>query len=197
MREIIDLLKKEKSDATSSENSHRNMLVNAAAAFYQAGHEKAAQRVYNELKTLYPRPEFEVSLVQFIRTRVKEMFSSVTIHDATQMIQGMLVESYLRYALRDDDEAFGREKMAEQIYNVYQKEWIGEKVKRVDLPELSMMRFLALDSFLQDQMYPVSLRQGLLDRIKIERPEVYKQFEKIAIKLAEQARQADANQPQN
>ena len=37
-----------------------------------------------------------------------------------EIVQMMLRESYFRYALRDDDEAFSREKMAEEVYNHYQ-----------------------------------------------------------------------------
>jgi hypothetical protein len=185
-----------KDDTTSLENGHRNMLTNAVVSFYQAGHEAYAQKIYNELRQLYPRPQFDVSLVAFVKTQIREDLRSITINEAVEMIVMMLREGYRAYALHNDDEAFRNEKMAREIYDNYQAQWQDEKVLRVDLPkDFGMMRFIALNSFLNDEMFPPNLRLALLGRMKLERPQLYQQLENTAKKLQEEASKAEANQP--
>ena len=50
---------------------------------------------------------------------------------------------------------YRNEKMAKEIYDNYQSQWQDEKILRVDLPkEFGMMRLIALNSFLNDEMFP-------------------------------------------
>jgi hypothetical protein len=42
---------------------------------------------------------------------------------------------------------------------------------------MPMLRYLALVDFLSDEQYPPNLRINLLERIRNERPELYKQLE--------------------
>ena len=168
----------------SMQDGHRNMLVNAAFSFYQAGHINQAQKIYNQLRKLYPKPEFNVSLVIFVRNRLREELRSLGIHNAREIIQMMLRESYFRYAMRDDDEAAGREKMAQQTYEQY-KSVCGDE-QRVNLPDFKMLRYLALLDFLDDRRYPPNLRQNLIGRIKIERPKLAEQLEEQQRKLIQQ-----------
>jgi hypothetical protein len=195
IRATIAKYKRLKSDPKSLEDGHRNMLNNAIVSFYQAGHEVYAQRIYDEVRQLYPRPEFDVPLVAFVKNRIREDLRSISINDAVRIIVGMLRESYRAYALHNDDEAYRNEKMAKEVYDVYQAEWRSEKIKRVDLPEdFGMLRFIAIDSFLNDEMFPPNLRLNLLGRMKLERPQLYQQLEGTAKKLMERANQADPNQ---
>jgi hypothetical protein len=100
-------------------------------------------------------------------------------------IMPMLREAYFRYALRDDDASYALEKMAEDIYNVYMKEY-GEEA-RLQLPEFRIMKFLAFTDFFNDQGYPLTMRQNLLARIKIEQPKLYEQFYQIQQQLDQEA----------
>ena len=168
----------------SLQHGHRNMLINAAFLFYQSNHTAQAQKIYNQLRKLYPLDEFKVPLVVFVRNRFKEELESIDIFNATEQIAAMLSESYFRYALRDDDEAAGREQLAEEVWQIYLKEYPDEQ--RIDLPEFPLMRYFALLDFLNDDQYPPNLRQNLLGRIRIERPELYKQLEKQAEILKKQ-----------
>ncbi|OHB55623.1 MAG: hypothetical protein A2Y07_09715 [Planctomycetes bacterium GWF2_50_10] len=190
MDAVVDKYIKLKDDPVSITNGQRNMLTNALVSFYQGGHRDYALKIYNKLRRLFPqRPEFRSDMVTFIRSQIKEELQSVTIHDAVEQIQGMLVDSYMNYALGNDDEASGREQMAREIYDVYQKEWVTEKVKRVDLPEFSMMRYLAIEAFLNDDMYPPNLRLNLIGRIKLEKPEMFKQLEIKANQLMQKEKE--------
>jgi len=173
----------------SLQDGHRNMLKNAIFLFYQSGHTTQAQEIYDQLRKLYPLKEFKVPLVVFARNRFREELESIGIFDATEQIIGLLRESYFRYALRDDDAAFGSEKLAQEIWDRYQSEYPAEH--RVDLAKLPMLRYFALLDFLNDGQYPPNLRQNLLGRIKIERPDLYKQLEQQEEEVRKQAEKVE------
>ena len=174
----------------SLQNGHRNMLKNAVLSFYQAGHRSQAQQIYNELRELYPRDEFKSPSVEnYVKARLQEEIKDLVIYDAKEIILMMLREAYFRYALRDDDEAFGREKLAEQVWDYYQSKY--EATNRIDLPDFKLMRYLALRDFLNDQEYPPNLRGNLLGRIKVERPKLFEQLLGEEKKLEKQTEESD------
>jgi hypothetical protein len=164
-------------DVESHRIAHKNMLKNAVFSFYQAGHTTKAQQIYDRLRKLYPRDEFKVPLAVFVRNRLRDELKDIGIKDATEMILLILREAYFRYAIRDDDEAFGREKMAREVLEHYSKRFGDERTDRMRLPDFALLRYIALDGFLRDEMYPLRLRQNLLGRIKIERPDLFEQLE--------------------
>jgi hypothetical protein len=166
---------------------HRNMLKNAVFSFYQAGHIHQAQKIYDRLRELYPKDEFKVPLVVFVGKRLREELESIDITNAKEIIGMMLRESYFRYALHDDDEAFGREKMAEEVHKHYQSAYRDEN--RIDLPDFALLRYLALMDFLNDRQYPPNMRRALFNRIRIERPKLAEQLEKQEEKLLKQHEQ--------
>jgi len=170
------------------QNGHRNMLKNAILSFYHSGHKREAQQIYDQLRKLYPLEEFKVRIEEFARARFVEELQTLGINDAKEQIILLLRESYYLYAIRDDDAATGREKMAEEIYNYYQSKYRDEN--RIDLPDFRLLRYFALFDFLNDQQYPPYIRQTLLSRIKIERPELFRQLEAEEEKLRKQSEQA-------
>ncbi len=163
----------EKDTRKSLQNGHRNMLINAVFSFYQAGHERRAQKIYNQLRTLYPRDDFRVPIDVFARKRLLEELDGIGINDVREQIMFILSQGYNYYAMRDDDAAFDMENMATNLYNYYQK---GHDDYRVDLPELGVLKYWALVNFINDQLYPPYFRRALLERIKIERPDLWKQL---------------------
>jgi hypothetical protein len=194
---ILAVIKKyqelKESTYIAMQNGHRNMLKNAVLSFYQAGslpedpHRQKAQKIYDQLRELYPLAEFNVPLVIFVRNRVVGELETLGIFDAREMIQMMLQEAYFRYAVHDDDEAFGREKMAEEVYKHYMDKF--PDLPRVDMPEFPVLRYMALRDFLDDWQYPPNLRSNLLGRIKIERPDLSRELMEQEKKLLEQAQQ--------
>jgi len=171
----------------SLENGHRNMLINALLMFYQSGHKEQAQRIYGELRRLYPRPDFDVPLLEFARARMLEELDRIGIHDAKEQTVGLLREAYYLFAIHDDDSAFGRESLAKEIYDHYNS--IYNEGERIDLPSFNVLRYLSLIDFLNDERHPIYFRQNLLSRIKAERPDLYKQLEAEEDKLQEQSEQ--------
>jgi hypothetical protein len=194
VEEII--LKYSKGDDKSDDShmvQHRNMLTNALTMFYQAGHRQKAQKIYNYVRTLYPRPEFSDPAVEsYIIQQIKKDLKTITITKAMDTIMPMLREAYFRYAVRDDDASYALEKMAEDVYNVYMKEYGDEA--RLNLPEFRVMRFLAFIDFFNDQGYPLTMRQNLLARIRIEQPKLAEQFTQIQEQLDHEMQQQQQQQ---
>jgi hypothetical protein len=182
-------IEERKGSFESLQIGHRNMLKNALLSFYQAGHKRQAQKIYNQLRKLYPADEFKVPLVAFAKNRLLEEIKALHITNAKEIVQMLLRESYFLYAMRDDDEATGRENLAIEIYGHYQSMYTDEE--RINLPDLKLSRYLALIDFLNDWQYPPDLRRNLLGRIKVERPELFKQLQQQEEKLVKQLEQSE------
>jgi len=173
----------------SLQTGHRNMLKNALFSFYQAGHRDQAQKIYEQLRELYPLDEFKVPLVIFVRNRLREELTNIGLNNAKEIVQMMLRDSYFRYAIREDDEAFGLEKMAQEAYEIYQSAYSDEN--RINLPDFKLLRYFALLDFFNDQRFPPNLRRNLLGRIKIERPQLAEQLKQEEEKLLKQLEQSE------
>jgi hypothetical protein len=173
---------------------HRNMLTSALTMFYQAGHRQKAQKIYDYVRKLYPRPEFSDPAVEtYVIQQLRKDLKTITITKAMDMIMPMLREAYFRYALRDDEASYAIEKMAEDVYNVFTKEYGDEA--RLSLPEMRVMKYNAFMDFFSDEGYPLVMRQSLLARIKIEQPKLAEQFSQIEEQLIlEQQRQQQQQQ---
>jgi hypothetical protein len=131
------------------------------------------------LKKDYPQDkDIHVPLAEYARNRLIDELKTMDLDDAREIITLMLQEAYYRYAVHDDDEAFGREKMAREVYDYYQKqnerELVG--VDRVVLPDFDVFRYIGVSSFMNDLRYPDFVRQNLMERIRIERPGLYEQL---------------------
>jgi hypothetical protein len=163
---------------------HRNMLQNALTSFYYSGNVQQARKIYNQLRQRYPKEEFKVPLAVFIRNSIRKDVLRLGVNDVKEIVQMMLQESYFRYAMHDDNEAYGREKMAREIYDLYQSMYSDRE--RIELPEFKRLRYFALVGFIDDRQYPFNLRQNLLGRIKLERPDL---FEKLIKQAEEQFKQ--------
>ena len=191
----IEKYKDDKGIYDSMQSGHRNFLKNAVLNFYMSGHDLYARRIYKELQKLYPRDEFKVDYIVYVRNRLTEEVGQLGITDAREMVQLMLREAYFYYAMHEDDEAYKREKIAVEIHKRYSKMFEGEE-HRIGLPPLSRLKYMALIDFLRDSLFPPSLRQRLAARIRIERPDLSKQLEKEEKKVLEELeRQQQTEQP--
>jgi hypothetical protein len=156
----------------SYENGHRNMLKNAVLVFYQSGLKGEATKIYNELRKLYPREEFKVSLDQFARNRILEELGGLGITDASEQIASLLTNAYALYAIRDDNAASANEQSAQQVWDYYWSKYGPSE--RIALPSMRDLRYFAISQFLNSEAYPIYLRQRLLARIEIEKPDLLK-----------------------
>jgi hypothetical protein len=171
----------------SLQNGHRNMLKNAVNSFYYAGHRRYAQKIYDQLRQLYPLDEFKNPIVEsYVKERLKEELDAIGINDAKEMITSMLMNSYYLYAIRDDDGAFVSEKLAKDAWDYYMVKHDDPQF-RIKLPTLQQFRSFALRDFLDDQLYHPDFRKSLRGRIRIEKPELFRQLEELR-KQSEQAK---------
>jgi hypothetical protein len=99
----------------------------------------------------------------------------------------LLTEGYYLYAIRDDNAAAGREQLAQQVYDHYNT--TNEPEFRIDLPPMPVLRYFALGQFLNSGAYPEYVRVGLLNRIQVEKPDLYKQLEQTEAQLKQMQEQ--------
>jgi hypothetical protein len=183
IQKLVAAGEKENGPLESFRTGHRNMLKNAVMSFYQAGIKGYALRIYNELRKLYPdNPDFQGTLDQYVKNRFRDELDSLGIQDATEQIIMTLMEAYFRLAIREDDEAAVREQIAKDVHDYYVKKY-PDATSRIDLPPMPVLRYIALGQFMKNDLYPAYVREGLLDRIKIERPELYKEMEQTEEEL--------------
>jgi hypothetical protein len=179
------------------QNGHRNMLNNAILSFYMAGHIQKARSIYAQLRELYPREENTYPLEEFCRRRMREEFQGFAIDDAKEMILMMLRESYFRYAVGEDNESKGREDMARQAYDYYLRDYGVDEIDRVNLPPFGQLRYMALIEFLNDEYFPLNMRQSLMRRIQEERPDLFEKLDKERQKILKEQEVLDQQQEQN
>ncbi|MBW8015292.1 MAG: hypothetical protein FVQ82_03830 [Planctomycetes bacterium] len=172
---------------------HKNMLENGVYSFYQAGHKAKAGKLYLKLRDLYLRDDYKISLLAFVRNRMKEEIRDLEIHDATEQLMMSLRESYFLYANNQDNEAFGRENFAKELYKHYVALYGDEEVKRVDLPSFNMLSYMALQDFLKDPYYPAIMKQGLKNRLEVERPDLFEKLKNTENKLIEMEKKKNSN----
>jgi len=172
----------EKSNPKALYGGHKNLLENGAVLFYQAGQKKKAGEIYLQLREIHKIEDHKVPLQTFVQRAMREEIQNLEIHDATEQIMAKLREAYFRYAIGDDDAALGNEGWAKGVYNHYIDMYGDVKTRRIDLPSFSMLRYLSLRDFLEDPFYPVNLKQNMLGRIKVQRPDL---FEKLTLSESE------------
>ncbi|OQY06762.1 MAG: hypothetical protein B6I25_03290 [Planctomycetales bacterium 4572_13] len=172
---------------------HKNFLENAILQFYQAGHQRKAMKLYRRLQrehlidpSGFKRQEYTVPFMSFVRNRLKEELEGIGINDAVEFIVSVLRESYFFYAIHNDDEAAGRENMAQEIYDIHQKSMGGDEPGRMGLPPMVWFRYQAFVAFLNDSAYPEQMRSSLIGRIQVERPELFEKLRKQEIQFIEQ-----------
>lgn len=159
---------------------HRNLLKRAVLLSYQSGHVQKAGKIYNKLRRLYMGPELKVPVAVFVRNEMLDTLSDAGITDVQQQVASILNEGYFRYAVHDDDEAYGREKLAREIYDHYQQSLFDSiEIQRVGLPSFSVIKAQAIVSFMSDPMFPAYLKRNLQGRISVERPDLYEELQRI------------------
>jgi hypothetical protein len=168
----------EKGNPKGLRDGHRNFLKNSVIDFYQTGNKGKAGRVYLRLRKEYPRDEFKDDIHTWVKKRVVDEIEKIKIKDATELTIMTLRDAYFSFAIREDDEAFGKERWAREIYEIYQAKYSDEEWRRLDLPSFEMIRFMAFLDFMRDRFFPEHLRNSLLARIRVERPQLFDRLEK-------------------
>ncbi|MEO5803283.1 MAG: hypothetical protein ABIR24_07110 [Verrucomicrobiota bacterium] len=120
-------------DPTQKEHmktGHKNFLINAVYLLYVDYREAEAKRWYDYLEKLYPKAVVhksgkKLSLDEFAIALMTEDVGETDVNKTTAIIRGLLRRSFIDLALDEDDRALKSERLAQQIWNRYQKEIEG------------------------------------------------------------------------
>jgi len=173
----------EKGNPKAVRGGYRNFLENAVEAFYRAGYRRRAAEIFAQLRREFSTgahaKDFSMPLIDYVRQRIRhEQESSIGGKDATEQVLLSLRTAYFYYAMRKDETAAGYERWAQEIYDIYQKRG-QEEPGRVGLPPLGFMKYQAFRQFYEDSFFPQEVRNNLLARIRVERPDLYKQIREL------------------
>jgi hypothetical protein len=193
-RGIYQKYVKDRGRDESFANGHRNMLKNAVLVFYQAGLKSEATKIYNILRKEYPLDEFKVSLEQFVKNRIVEEFDGLGITDASEQIAQLLTNAYNLYAVGDDNAAAANEQLAQQVWDYYWSKF-GDN-ERINLPPMRVLRYIELTQLLNNDAYPLYVRQGLLARIEREKPQLLKELQQTGEEVRQQIEHLQKTQKQ-
>jgi hypothetical protein len=193
-RGVYQKYAKDRGRDESFANGHRNMLKNAVLVFFQAGLKSEATKIYNILRKDYALDEFKVPLEQFARNRIVEEFDGLGINDAREQIISLLTNAYGLYAIGDDNAAAANERLAQQVWDYY---WsiFGDN-DRINLPPMRVLRYVALSQLLNNDAYPLYIRERLWQRIEREKPELLKELQQTGEQLKQQLEQQQKAQKQ-
>ena len=207
MQKIVKYENLEKGNPKAVRGGHKNLLEDAVLYFYQAGQQEMAMQLYQRLKTEYKkdesgydRQEYKVPFLTFVKNRWREEFQGLGIKDAMQMTFTLLHESYFKYALHEDDAAAVCENFAKEVYEKYQREMGAEEQARIGLPSLDRIHYQAFVQFLNNDLVPKEMRLSLVNRLQIERPDLFEKLKNENIKFIQemeklQEQQNQQNQP--
>ncbi|MBN1127076.1 MAG: hypothetical protein JXA82_18890 [Sedimentisphaerales bacterium] len=206
-RSIDKYVNLEKGNPKAVRGGHRNFLENAVHSFYRAGYRRKAARIYTQLRREYGadtedirfKADYQKPLIEWVRDRIlHEQESSIGPKDATEQIIFSLRLGYYYYSLRKDSQAQGYEQWAEEIYKAYQARSGEVEQGRMGLPSFGFLKYQSFRQFMEDPFYPVALKQSLIGRIQVERPELFKQLQEQEaewLKQVEESAQTGAFAP--
>jgi hypothetical protein len=182
---------------------HKNLLEDAVLYFYQAGQEQKAMQLYRRLRTEhekdpsgFDRDEYKVPFITFVKNRWRAEFEGLGIKDSIQMTFTLLHDSYFQYALHEDDAAAMRENLAKEIYEKYQREMGEEEQYRIGLPGMDRIRYRAFVEFIGNDLVPEEMRLSLVNRLRIERPELHEKLRNEDIRFIQEMQQQQEQQNQ-
>lgn len=199
MNKILKYEELEKGNPKAVTGGHKYFLINAVALFYQAGHIAKAAQIYKLLRQRHSTGphagDFSDPLITFVRKRMVEELKAVGGKDATEQIIMSLREGFFQYAVHEDEKAFARESWAREIHELYQKQMGIDEPYRVGLMSFDRMKYIAFVGFMTDPLYPEEMRNRLLGRIKLERPDLFEKLTQEGGLLMEEYRRQQGTAP--
>ena len=156
--------------------ARENLVANGIQSLYLTGYKEYARKYYQQLKVDFPnKPEYTVTLEEFVQTRMKEEIETITPKYASNYITNLLRETFYQLAIGEDDNAYVREQWAQQIYDFYLKDFQNEAdpTMRTELPSMPEMKYHALMIFLNDGAINPNIKAMLMGRLELEQPSLY------------------------
>lgn len=165
-------------DLTQKEHmktGHKNFLFNAVYFLFVANRQKEAVYWYNYLAKLYPQAVLDkngkkMPLDEFAIAQVMGEVTETDVNKTTGLIMGYLRYSYDALAQDDDDLSANYERMAQAIWNRFQKEIEGAQ-DRVGLKEMKELKRVVREEMLDSEHgMPPELVARLRTKLGISAP---------------------------
>jgi hypothetical protein len=142
---------------------------------YLTGYKKVAQQYLVQLHRRYPDREiFQAESIEiFVRNELRTDIEGMDISSkqTRNYVNGLLRQGFRFYALRDDENAHVRNQWAEQMFKVFKSDYPDED-NRMNIP-FSELRWISLNDFLNDPLMPSTIKGLLIQRLEIEKPQLY------------------------
>ncbi len=176
----VDL--KKSYEGTNEEPPHgmdiaaENLMINGIQSLYLTGYRDFAQKYYDQLRGDFPeKEEYKPSLDEFVRICMRDQIKEITPKFASTYILNILRDGYYQLALGEDENANVRQQWAQQIYEVYLRDFQNDPdpTKRTELPAMSELKYGALMEFLSDAGINTNIKGMLMSRISLEQPSLY------------------------
>lgn len=179
----LDLLDQLEADGESTRgvvDGSVNLAQAGIMQLYLTGYKNVARDYLDQLRQRYPdREDFQaVTIDVFVRNQLREVIEAndISSKQTRNFINGLLREGFRFYALRDDENAAVRNQWADQLFEIFKREY-PDKENRLDIP-FSELRWISLNDFLNDALMPSSIKGLLIRRLEIEQPQLYEKLMK-------------------
>ena len=153
-----------------------NLIKNGIQNTYLTGYKHVAAGYYEKLRKDFPdKEEYKVSLEEFVGNCMKEQIADITPRYANDYIINILCSSYKQLAIGEDVDAQVQLEIAQQIYDLYYKDFQDEPdpTKRTELLPMPEMKYYSLVTVLSDNFINPNVKGMLMKRIEIEQPSLY------------------------
>ena len=153
-----------------------NLAINAIQSLYLTGYRQVAAGYYKRLQEDFPnKPEYKESLEKFVGNCMKGQVADITPKYASNYVMNLLQASYKQLAIGEDENAQVRLLWAEQIYELYYKDFQNDPdpTMRTEFPPMPEMKYYALVQVLVDANINPNVKEMLIKRIEIEQPSLY------------------------
>lgn len=148
-------------DRNSFRQAHMNFLSEMFGILLQMGRTDQARDVYREIHENYPSKDSAGGFEYFAAVSFAGSLEKLSAREAAAMVEGALTQSFVYYAMGDQDRFEGYQAQAQRIWQQFTKSLGGgERKDRYGLQPLAELRRQALDRLLNDVQDP-ALRQRI------------------------------------
>ena len=154
--EALDRAVENHPDLGSMQDARRNFMGQAVQALYLYHRTTDARELYNRLIGFYPEQTNPRGFEGFVVDNMMgERLETLGRQDAGAMVEGLLSQSFLWYAMGDEERAAGMAEVAAQVWRLFMARLHpGEHAERVGLPPLPQIRHQALHQLLDTDLSP-------------------------------------------
>jgi len=176
----------------SVQDASANLAWVGIENLYLMGRIEAAGAYYNDLRRRYPdNPDYRLSLDEFVRTRIVQEAEQIGPKRASEYVDALLRRGHQFYAQQNDEMASAFYARAEQVRRLYEVQRTPQG-DRIMLPSLAEMALLAYKNFVYDPFVAPDLKQLLLQRLNLERLDLY---QRLTDELKKERSSSDGSAP--